>query len=123
MTDWLEQSLIDLGLGWKESYDCYIQSGLPARSYTRQKYRKKMYAWLTIGRHLKHPDVYEEGSFSVWPRRLLKSKTNHKGRAEIEARKLFSVYHINKYRILNTHQEEIPVKHRQKKSQATTPDS
>ena len=43
MTDPLEQSLIDLGLGWKESYDCYIQSGLTARSYTRQKYRKKLY--------------------------------------------------------------------------------
>ena len=121
--DWLEQSLIDLGLGWKESYDCYASSGMTSRSFTRQKYRKKLYAWLTIGRHLKFPDVYEEGSFSVWPRRLLKSKTNQRGKAEIEARKLFSGYHIYEYRILNTHQEEIPVKHRQKKSQATTPDS
>ena len=113
--DFLEQSLIDIGLGWKESYDSYESYGLTARSYTKQKYRKKYYAWLTIGKHLKFPDIYEEGSFSVWPRRLLKSKTNHKSKAEIEARKLFSGYHINEYRILNTHQEEIPVKHRTKK--------
>jgi len=122
MTDVLEQSLIDLGLGWKESYDCYASYGMTSRSYTKQKYRKKIYAWLEIGKHLKFPDVYEEGAFCTWPRRLLKSKTNHNGKAEIEARKIFSIYHINKYRILNTYQEEIPVKHR-KKSQATTPDS
>ena len=121
--DFLEQSLIDIGLGWKESYDSYESYGLTARSYTKQKYRKKYYAWLTIGKHLKFPDVYEEGSFSVWPRRLLESKTNQNNKAEREAMKHFSVYHINKYRTLCTEQEEIPVKHRQKKSQATTPDS
>ena len=41
MTDWLEQSLIDIGLGYKESYDSYVSYGLTARSYTKQKYRKK----------------------------------------------------------------------------------
>ena len=40
MTDWLEQSLIDIGLGYKESYDSYVSYGLTARSYTKQKYRK-----------------------------------------------------------------------------------
>ena len=39
--DVLEQSLYDLGLGWNEHYDRSIQSGLTARSYTYQKYRKK----------------------------------------------------------------------------------
>ena len=124
MTDPLEQSLIDLGLCFNEYYDCYVQSGLTARSYTRQKYRKKVYAWLTIGRHLKYPDVYEEGSFSVWPRRLLKSKTNSEAKASREARKIFSVVEpVGKYRTLHVDQVEIPVKHRQKTSQATTPDS
>ena len=28
MTDWLEQSLIDIGLGYKESYDRYESSGM-----------------------------------------------------------------------------------------------
>ena len=122
MTDWLEQSLIDIGLGYKESYNSYESYGLTARSYTKQKYRKKYYAWLRVGKELKE-GVFEEGSFSTWPKRLLKSKTNQKNQAEKEAMKHFSVYHINKYRTLCTEQEEIPVKHRQKKSQATTPDS
>ena len=122
MTDPLEQSLIDLGLCFNEYYDCYVQSGLTARSYTKQKYRKKYYSWLQVGKELKK-GVFEEGSFSTWPKRLLKSKTNQKNQAEKEAMKYFSVYHINKYRTLCTEQEEIPVKHRQKKSQATTPDS
>ena len=122
MTDWLEQSLIDLGMsvvGWSTRYVSY---GLTARSYTKQKYRKKYYSWLQVGKELKE-GVFEEGSFSTWPKRLLKSKTNQKNQAEKEAMKHFSVYHINKYRTLCTEQEEIPVKHRQKKSQATTPDS
>ena len=122
MTDWFEQSLIDIGLGYKESYNSYESYGLTARSYTKQKYRKKYYAWLRVGKELKE-GVFEEGSFSTWPKRLLKSKTNQKNQAEKEAMKYFSVYHINKYRTLCTEQEEIPVKHRQKKSQATTPDS
>ena len=122
MTDWLEQSLIDIGLGYKESYDRYMSYGLTARSYTKQKYRKKYYSWLQVGKELK-VGVFEEGSFSTWPKHLLKSKTNQKNQAEREAMKHFSVYHINKYRTLCTEQEEIPVKHRQKKSQATTPDS
>ena len=73
--DWLEQSLIDIGLGYKESYDSYVSYGLTARSYTKQKYRKKYYSWLQVGKELKE-GVFEEGSFSTWPKRLLKSKTN-----------------------------------------------
>ena len=122
MTDPLEESLIELGLsivGWSTKYDCVT---LHARSYTKQKYRKKYYSWLQVGKELKG-GVFEEGSFSTWPKHLLKSKTNQKNQAEREAMKHFSVYHINKYRTLCTEQEEIPVKHRQKKSQATTPDS
>ena len=52
--DVLEQSLYDLGLGWNEHYDRSIQSGLTARSYTYQKYRKKYYAWLQVGKEIKH---------------------------------------------------------------------
>ena len=122
MTDVLEQSLIDIGLCFNEYYDCYVQSGLTARSYTKQKYRKKYYSWLQVGKELKE-GVFEEGSFSTWPKRLLKSKTNSKSQATDEARKVFSVVEpTNKYRTLHLDQIEIPVKHR-KKSQATTPDS
>ena len=123
MTDWLEQSLIDIGLGYKESYDSYVSYGLTARSYTKQKYRKKYYSWLQVGKELKK-GVFEEGSFSTWPKRLLKSKTNSEAKASREARKIFSVVApVGKYRTLHVDQVEIPVKHRQKKSQATTPDS
>ena len=113
--DVLEQSLYGLGLGWNEYYDRSIQSGLTARSYTYQKYRKKYYAWLQVGKEIR-AGVFEEGSFSTWPKQLLKSKSNTKSQASREARKHFSVYHINKYRTLHTHQEEIPVKHRQKRA-------
>ena len=123
MTDWLEQSLIDIGLGYKESYDRYVSYGLTARSYTKQKYRKKYYSWLQVGKELKK-GVFEEGSFSTWPKRLLKSKTNNEAKASREARKIFSVVEpVGRYRTLHVDQVEIPVKHRQKKSQATTPDS
>ena len=123
MTDWLEQSLIDIGLGYKESYDSYVSYGLTARSYTKQKYRKKYYSWLQVGKELKE-GVFEEGSFSTWPKRLLKSKTNSEAKASREARKIFSVVEpVGRYRTLHVDQVEIPVKHRQKKSQATTPDS
>ena len=123
MTDPLEQSLIDLGLCFNEYYDCYVQSGLTARSYTKQKYRKKYYSWLQVGKELKE-GVFEEGSFSTWPKRLLKSKTNSEAKASREARKIFSVVEpVGRYRTLHVDQVEIPVKHRQKKSQATTPDS
>ena len=123
MTDWLEQSLIDIGLGYKESYDRYVSYGLTARSYTKQKYRKKYYSWLQVGKELKK-GVFEEGSFSTWPKRLLKSKTSSEAKASREARKIFSVVEpVGKYRTLHVDQVEIPVKHRQKKSQATTPDS
>ena len=43
--DVLEQSLIDIGLCFNEYYNRYVQSGLTARSYTKQKYRKKYYSW------------------------------------------------------------------------------
>ena len=121
--DVLEQSLIDLGLCFNEYYNRYIQSGLTARSYTKQKYRNKYYAWLQVGEEIRN-GVFEEGSFSTWPKRLLKSKTNSESKASREARKIFSVVApVGKYRTLHVDQESIPVKHRQKKSQATTPDS
>ena len=113
--DVLEQSLIDLGLCFNEYYDCYVQSGLTARSYTKQKYRKKYYSWLQVGKEIED-GVFEEGSFSTWPKRLLKSKTNSEAKASREARKIFSVVApVGKYRTLHVDQEEIPVKHRQKK--------
>ena len=122
MTDVLEQSLIDIGLCFNEYYYCYVDYGLTARSYTKQKYRKKYYSWVQVGKELEE-GVFEEGSFSTWPKRLLKSKTNSKSQATDEARKVFSVVEpTNKYRTLHLDQIEIPVKHR-KKSQATTPDS
>ena len=115
MTDWLEQSLIDIGLGYKESYDSYVSYGLTARSYTKQKYRKKYYSWLQVGKELKE-GVFEEGSFSTWPKRLLKSKTNSEAKPSREARKIFSVVEpVGKYRTLHVDQVEIPVKHRTKK--------
>ena len=121
--DVLEQSLVDLGLCFNEYYNRYIQSGLTARSYTKQKYRNKYYAWLQVGEEIRN-GVFEEGSFSTWPKRLLKSKTNSESKASREARKIFSVVEpVGKYRTLHVDQESIPVKHRQKKSQATTPDS
>ena len=123
LMDVLEQSLIDLGLCFNEYYNRYIQSGLTARSYTKQKYRNKYYAWLQVGEEIRN-GVFEEGSFSTWPKRLLKSKTNSESKASREARKIFSVVEpVGKYRTLHVDQESIPVKHRQKKSQATTPDS
>ena len=121
--DVLEQSLIDIGLCFNEYYNRYVQSGLTARSYTKQKYRKKYYAWLQVGKEIRN-GVFEEGSFSTWPKRLLKSKTNSEAKASREARKIFSVVEpVGKYRTLHVDQESIPIKHRQKKSQATTPDS
>ena len=122
MTDVLEQSLIDIGLCFNEYYYSYVDYGLTARSYTKQKYRKKYYSWVQVGKELEK-GVFEEGSFSTWPKRLLKSKTNSKLQATDEARKIFSVVEpVGRYRTLHVDQVEIPVKHR-KKSQATTPDS
>ena len=122
MTDVLEQSLIDIGLCFNEYYYSYVDYGLTARSYTKQKYRKKYYSWVQVGKELEE-GVFEEGSFSTWPKRLLKSKTNSEGKASREAEKIFSVVEpVGKYRTLHVDQVEIPVKHR-KKSQATTPDS
>ena len=114
MTDVLEQSLINLGLCFNEYYDRYVQSGLTARSYTKQKYRKKYYSWLQVGKELEE-GVFEEGSFSTWPKRLLKSKTNSEAKASREAEKIFSVVEpVGKYRTLHIDQVEIPVKHRKK---------
>ena len=59
MTDWLEQSLIDIGLGYKEFMD--VSYGLTLlESYTfggKQKYRK-VFLWLQVG--LKQRKVFEE---------------------------------------------------------------
>ena len=122
MTDVLEQSLIDIGLCFNEYYYSYVDYGLTARSYTKQKYRKKYYSWVQVGKELEE-GVFEEGSFSTWPKRLLKSKTNSEAKASREARQIFSVVEpVGRYRTLHVDQVEIPVKHR-KKSQATTPDS
>ena len=60
MTDVLEQSLIDLGLCFNEYYDRYVQSGLTARSYTKQKYRKKYYSWLQVGKELKEQNLVKD---------------------------------------------------------------
>ena len=116
MTDVLEQSLIDIGLCFNEYYYSYVDYGLTARSYTKQKYRKKYYSWVQVGKELEE-GVFEEGSFSTWPKRLLKSKTNSKSQATDEAEKIFSVVEpVGKYRTLHIDQESIPVKHRKKQS-------
>ena len=112
MTDWLEQSLINLGMsvvGWSTKYDCvtlhrrYITGG-------KQKYRKVFYAWCETRKDT--TDVHK-----------LKSKSDSKGQAQHEARLLFKEYHPNRWRTLHVEEERVPIKHRQKKSQATTPDS
>ena len=112
MTDPLEQSLIDLGLsivGWSTRYDCLT---MQKRCITggKQKYRKVFYAWTETRKET--TDIYK-----------LKSKSDSKGQATDEARLLFKDYHPNKWRNLHVKEELVPVKHRQKKSQATTPDS
>ena len=112
MTDPLEESLIELGLsivGWSTRYDCLT---LQRRCITggKQKYRKVFYAWCETRKDT--TDVHK-----------LKSKSDSKGQAQHEARLLFKEYHPNRWRTLHVEEELVPIKHRQKKSQATTPDS
>jgi hypothetical protein len=112
MTDPLEQSLIDLGLsivGWSTKYDSLALHSRPIFG-GKQKYRKVFYAWVET----------KKGESDVLK---LKSKSDSKGQAQHEARLLFKEYYPNKWRKLHVSQELVPVKHRQKKSQATTPDS
>jgi len=112
MTDPLEQSLIDLGLCFNKSYDDYQSISLHRRPIFggKQKYRKVFYAWVET----------KKGESDV---RKLKSKSDSKGQAQHEARLLFKEYYPNRWRKLHIKEELVPVKHRQKKSQATTPDS
>ena len=112
MTDWLEQSLIDLGMsvvGWSTKYDCLTMQKICITG-GKQKYRKVFYAWCETKKG--ESDVYK-----------LKSKSDSKGQAQHEARLLFKEYYPNRWRKLHIKEELVPVKHRQKKSQATTPDS
>ena len=112
MTDPLEESLIELGLsivGWSTRYDCLTMQN---RCITggKQKYRKVFYAWCET----------KKGESDVFK---LKSKSDSKGQAHHEARLLFKDYYPNRWRNLHVEEKLVPVKHRQKKSQATTPDS
>ena len=112
MTDWLEQSLIDLGMsivGWSTKYDCVTLHRRPIFG-GKQKYRKVFYAWVETKKG--ESDVYK-----------LKSKSDCKGQATKEAKLLFKEYHPNRWRKLHIKEDLVPIKHRQKKSQATTPDS
>ena len=111
MTDWLEQSLIDLGMsivGWSTKYDC-VTTHRQVISGGKQKYRKVFYAWVETKKDTS--DTHK-----------LKSKSDSKGQAQHEARLLFKEYYPNRWRTLHVKEELVPVKHR-KKSQATTPDS
>ena len=112
MTDPLEKSLIDLGLCFNKSYDGYQSVTLHRRPIFggKQKYRKVFYAWVETKKG--ESDVYK-----------LNSKSDSKGQATDEAKLLFKEYYPNRWRKLHVKEELVPVKHRQKKSQATTPDS
>ena len=110
--DVLEQSLIDLGMsvvGWSTKYDSLTTHVRPIFG-GKQKYRKVFYAWVET----------KKGESAV---RKLKSKSDSKGQAQHEARLLFKEYYPNRWRKLHIKEELVPIKHRQKKSQATTPDS
>ena len=112
MSDPFEQSLIDLGLsvvGWSTKYVSVTLHRRPIFG-GKQKYRKVFYAWVETKKG--KSDVYK-----------LKSKSDSKCQAQHEARLLFKEYHPNSWRKLHVGEELVPVKHRQKKSQATTPDS
>ena len=112
MTDPLEESLIELGLsivGWSTRYDCLTMQ-IRGSTGGKQKYRRVFYAWVET----------KKGESDV---RKLKSKSDSKGQAQHEARLLFKEYYPNRWRKLHIKEELVPVKHRQKKSQATTPDS
>ena len=112
MNDPLEQSLIDLGLsivGWSTRYDS-VTTRRQVITGGKQKYRKVFYAWVET----------KKGESDVLK---LKSKSDCKGQAQHEARLLFKEYYPNRWRTLHVEEELVPIKHRQKKSQATTPDS
>ena len=112
MTDVFEQSLIDLGLsvvGWSTGYVSVTLHRNPIFG-GKQKYRKVFYAWVET----------KEGKSDL---HKLKSKSDSKCQAQHEARLLFKEYYPNRCRKLHIKEELVPVKHRQKKSQATTPDS
>ena len=102
--------MIDL---WNEEndlyYDCVTLHKRPIFG-GKQKYRKVFYAWVETRKQ--ESDLYK-----------LKSKSDSKGQAQYEARLLFKEYYSNRWRTLHIKEELVPIKHRQKKSQATTPDS
>ena len=102
--------MIDL---WNEEndlyYDCVTLHRKPIFG-GKQKYRKVFYAWVETRKQ--ESDLYK-----------LKSKSDSKGQAQYEARLLFKEYYPNRWRTLHVKEELVPIKHRQKKSQATTPDS
>ena len=101
---------LDMGiLGSSTRYDCVTLHRRPIFG-GKQKYRKVFYAWCETRKDT--TDVHK-----------LKSKSDSKGQAQHEARLLFKDYYPNRWRNLHVEQELVPVKHRQKKSQATTPDS
>ena len=98
---------------WNEEndlyYDCVTLHRKPIFG-GKQKYRKVFYAWVETRKQ--ESDLYK-----------LKSKSDSKGQAQYEARLLFKEYYPNRWRTLHVKEELVPIKHRQKKSQATTPDS
>ena len=103
--DYLDMSI----LGSSMRYDCVTLHKRPIFG-GKQKYRKVFYAWCETRKDT--TDTYK-----------LKSKSDSKGQATDEARLLFKDYYPNRWRNLHVEEKLVPVKHRQKKSQATTPDS
>ena len=103
--DYLDMSI----LGSSTKYDRVTLHRRPIFG-GKQKYRKVFYAWCETRKDT--TDTYK-----------LKSKSDSKGQATDEARLLFKDYYPNRWRNLHVEQKLVPVKHRQKKSQATTPDS
>ena len=103
--DYLDMSI----LGSSMRYDCVTLHRRPIFG-GKQKYRKVFYAWCETRKS--DSDVFK-----------LKSKSDSKGQAQHEARLLFKEYYPNRWRNLHVEEKLVPVKHRQKKSQATTPDS
>ena len=103
--DYLDVSIV----GSNTKYDCVTLHKRPIFG-GKQKYRKVFYAWCETRKDT--TDMYK-----------LESKSDYKGQAQHEARLLFKDYYPNRWRKLHVKEELVPVKHRQKKSQATTPDS
>ena len=103
--DYLDMSI----LGSSMRYDCVTLHRRPIFG-GKQKYRKVFYAWCETKKDT--TDAYK-----------LKSKSDSKGQAQHEARLLFKDYYPNRWRNLHVEEKLVPVKQRQKKSQATTPDS